>query len=124
MVYGDVISTARQALLRPTTGPTTMTLVRCKIYPRVAGLYHVGLLAELDSQQPSIAVLEHGPHSLHGAPDYEETEWDRVLQLPGVALTPDELLRYQNQLPKWYLLGVRDCRHHIVDILRFAYELE
>lgn len=126
-VYGNVISRARRATAAPHRGDTRITLLRS----RLPGLpiYHVALLAEKaetaeTAEKAEIHVMEHGPVRLRNnvessislLPDYE-----RVLELPSVPFEIHELQALEAVLPKIYLLGVRDCRHHVIDILDALY---
>lgn len=115
-MYGQVIIHAKRAQCVPHRGDTHLTLFRSKLHPGVK-VYHVGLLAE---NEGNVIVLEHGPINAR-LPAAQPLE--RVMQLPGVELSLQELLDYQDTLPKHYLIGVRDCRHHVIDVLNFCYPL-
>lgn len=101
----------RRAQVAAPRGDTKITLLRSRVHPGVPGVYHVALLAERS------VVLEHGPVRTPA----NVNEYDRVIQLPNVDLTLEQLLAYENSLPKKYTLGFRDCRHHVMDLLDYLY---
>lgn len=75
-----------------------------------------------------IYVSEHAPfwstiieERQEGLFDWEE---EISIQLPNIPYGMTEIMTYDSNLPQTYLLGVRDCRHHVRDMLTFCYPIE
>ena len=124
------VETARQ------TGETTsVVLVQQKICVRPGrpgrgpvvcppGMYHVGLLARSDQGATRTRVLEHGPVKY----DASRFELDQItdptifVPLPSVHNTLDDIAAFEASLPTKYIIGIRDCRHHVLDLLNYLYD--
>lgn len=71
----------------------------------------------------TLYVSEHNPSWARSSTESVSTCWkDEIsIRLPNTHRTLDELVDYENKLPNMYMLGVRDCRHHVSDMLCFCY---
>jgi len=79
-------------------------------------LYHVGLvIIEKDLSY----ISEHGPIR------YDPyRSWDHnsvTIELPGVHNTIRDVQEFEAGLPLNYIVGIRDCRHHVLDVLDYLY---
>ena len=85
------------------------------------GAYHVGLLAR--SARGDTRVLEHGPVK-YDAARFETHIIDPTIfvPLPSVRNTLDEIVEFEASLPTKYIIGIRDCRHHVLDLLNYLYD--
>lgn len=109
----------------PPTGTTTqLVFVRQRLVlpvtKHVLPLHHVALIAEDGTRRH---ILEHGPYRAQGNQSTDDLPALGVLYmpLPSVDLTLEEILAYEDTLPRTYIVGVRDCRHHVRDLLKFVY---
>lgn len=73
-----------------------------------------------------IYISEHCPKWDNSREDEHlrsQFEWkeELSLQLPNIPYGMREIVSYDEHLPDHYVLGFRDCRHHVVDMLRFCY---
>jgi len=97
----------------------------CRVYVirkpfRVPRTHHVAVLVvDLHGAQRH-RLFEHS--SGIAIPRYlYKTEADLIVEdLGDTAMTIEAIEAYEKTLPKHYLLGVRDCRHHASDILEFC----
>lgn len=69
-----------------------------------------------------VYVSEHNPswarNSNHGIPHWKD---EISIQLPNVSHDMHGIIEHEQALPRMYVLGVRDCRHHVSDMLSFCY---
>ena len=121
-LYSKVLDKIKTA---QTTGTTTrITLIQQRIcLAKVARvevcpprLYHVGLLAEDNEMR---RIFEHGPVKYDHARDVFED--DIIIPLPSVIQTVQDIEAFEKSLPSKYVIGIRDCRHHVLDLLHFLY---
>lgn len=135
LLYGDVIRRVDSAhrLARPTTAPSThLYLVQQQlvVIDRKLPIYHVALLGE-DAVTGSRRVFEHGPLRVVDSnkdaclrDQRRCTIEDAIVSpLPAVEYTIDEIAEYEKTLPTQYIIGRRDCRHHVRDLLTWCYLL-
>jgi hypothetical protein len=68
-------------------------------------------------------VSEHNPSWARNASVWK-TDWkDEIsIQLPNIPMDMDDIMSHEKTLPSMYMLGVRDCRHHVSDMLHFCYQ--
>lgn len=120
IMYSNILKKAR--LAKSTGTSTCVQLVRQQIcIGRVCPpVYHVALLA----QQPGgvAHVFEHGPvtngeDSVGKTPQFQTI----VVPLPTVWNSIDDILAFEATLPRTYIVGFRDCRHHVLDLLDYLY---
>ena len=80
-------------------------------------VYHVGLLVHTGANR---RIFEHGPVQY----DHRRSLEDGTITvpLPTVWNSIDDIAEFESTLPKQYLIGVRDCRHHVLDLLDYLYE--
>lgn len=106
-IYAHINTTARS------TGTTSkVALIQQRI--NRTPLYHVGLYVE---ERGFAKIFEHGP--VH----YDRfREVDGVIvPLPHIKHSIRALEEFEATLPTEYIPGIRDCRHHVLDILQFIY---
>jgi hypothetical protein len=125
IMYSNIIKKAR--LAKSTGTSTCVQLVRQQIcIGRVCPpVYHVALLA----QQPGgvAHVFEHGPVtsaevSAEGSATSTQPQFQTiVVPLPTVWNSIDDILAFEATLPRTYIVGFRDCRHHVLDLLDYLY---
>ena len=108
---------------RPMGTKTNVTLFQQKLCMASLcppGIYHVGLLgASLEQER----IFEHGPVTLQARPHFVKNDTIFV-PLPSVDRSLDDILEFQESLPKKYVVGIRDCRHHVLDLLEYLYPEE
>jgi len=82
--------------------------------------HHVAVLVVDIHGQQRHRLFEHGsgiaiPRSL-----YRKNADLEIEDLGDTIKTIEDIERYEKTLPKHYVLGARDCRHHARDILAFC----
>lgn len=118
-LYSRVLAKIEKA--RPTGKTTSLALIqqRVCVLPKVCPphIYHVGLVAESSGRKH---IFEHGPieYDPLRALEFEDTVY---VQLPSVINTIDDILTFELTLPTKYIIGMRDCRHHVIDLLDYLY---
>jgi hypothetical protein len=69
-----------------------------------------------------IYISEHNPswarYTSVWRPDWKD---EISIQLPNIHFDMDDIIEHEQTLPNMYMLGVRDCRHHVSDMLHFCY---
>jgi hypothetical protein len=119
----------RQVARRPgdALGGTELFLARKPLAVRVGparldlapyNVHHVLLVAR---SRGRTVRLEHCPAG--DLPWLDTSSRCRVTKLPACPVDLDELLAFEASLPREYVLGMRDCRHHVIDLLTWAYGL-
>lgn len=78
-------------------------------------IYHVGLLVDSGTGRH---IFEHGPIAYDQRRDID---FSLVVPLPTVWNSIGDILDFEDTLPKHYIVGVRDCRHHVLDLLDYLY---
>lgn len=80
-------------------------------------VYHVGLIGITGDDR---RLFEHGPVKY----DASRTMCDRTLliPLPSVWNTLDDISDFEASLSTQYIPGIRDCRHHVLDLLDYLYD--
>lgn len=110
------------SLAKPTGTRTHLKLLQQRIC--IAGgvcpplLYHVALHGESDD---AYRIFEHGPVRYDPYRTYDEFD-TLVLDLPPVRNSLEDISAFEATLPSGYLIGVRDCRHHVLDLLDYLYQ--
>jgi hypothetical protein len=101
---------------RPHSGRTRVYYIRQKlIVPSPVPVYHVALLSARDDIVRA--------HQLCSKLIVPESDGDmHIVALPMVSDTPDDIMAYEATLPNAYMLGIRDCRHHAMDVLNYLYD--
>ena len=105
---------------RPTGTATKVSLLQqrvCLVKVCPPMIYHVGLLA-CESGSERRLIFEHGPVAYDAARDLSDTVF---IPLPPVDNTLEDIAAFERTLPKKYVLGARDCRHHVLDLLDYLY---
>jgi hypothetical protein len=110
-LYGGIYEVVRTS--RPTGNTSRVTLLQQRI--NSTPLYHVGLYVE---ERGFSKIFEHGPIQYDRFRDLDGI----IVPLPHVQHTIRQLEDFEHTLPKEYIVGVRDCRHHVLDLLTFLYE--
>lgn len=66
-------------------------------------------------------IFEHGIRGLR-IPDcmYRKRSHDELVYVGETPMTILDIESFERTLPDHYMLGVRDCRHHALDILGFC----
>ena len=120
---------ARVRAARSTGDVTSLMLLRQRVCVShgvcVPGIHHVGLLAVSENET---RVFEHGPVRSFTNPTAASTLYDAPLYdaplyvpLPSVYNSLADIAAFERTLPRHYVLGVRDCRHHALDLLTYLY---
>lgn len=78
-------------------------------------LYHVGLVLEDETDR---RIFEHGPVQYDPLRSFDDAV---IVPLPSVSHTVEQVQAYQDSMPDTYIPGIRDCRHHVIDLLAFLY---
>jgi hypothetical protein len=118
-LYSKVLHKIERA--RQTGATTHMTLLQqpvCLVRVCPPMIYHVGLIG-VSSTDGERRIFEHGPVKY----DLSREMCDKTLMipLPSVKNTLDEIAAFESLLPDQYLVGIRDCRHHVLDLLDYLY---
>lgn len=118
-MYSKVLQRVQAA--RPTGTTTRVTLVQqrvciAKVCPPM--IYHVGLLAEATDEDAK-RLFEHGPITYD--PFRSLAEDTITVPLPPVKESIHDILAFEQTLSKTYVVGIRDCRHHVLDLLEYLY---
>ena len=73
------------------------------------------------TQECVFYVSEHSPETI----DLFTPAWkdEFSIQLPNIPFELQEIVEFEDTLPSNYVFGMRDCRHHVSDVLRFCYPL-
>ena len=126
-LYGDILRHADHArrTVRVAAPATDLFLVQQQLLVARSKvpLYHVALLGE-DRRSGARRVFEHGPIRTNRCDARECRLSDAVLMpLPPVGVTIDDILAFEDTLPKRYIPGVRDCRHHVRDLMAWCYDI-
>ena len=115
-IYGPIERRLECIKNRPDSGRTRVYFIRQRlIVPSPVPLYHVALLSARDDivrahQLCSKVITPRSDGRMH------------ILALPMVSDTPDDIVAYESTLPNAYMLGIRDCRHHALDVLDYLYD--
>jgi hypothetical protein len=116
-LYSRVLRKIESA--RQTGSTTKITLLQqpvcvARVCPPM--VYHVGLIGITGDDR---RIFEHGPIK------YDQTRpmCDRTLliPLPSVRNTLDDISAFEAMLSPQYIVGIRDCRHHVLDLLDYLY---
>lgn len=113
-IYAHIHTNARQT---GTTSRVTLIQQRIHVWNNTrTPVFHVGLLVE---ERGFSKIFEHGPIKYDR---YRPVEDDSILvPLPPIHQSIRHLEDFEATLPKTYVLGVRDCRHHTLDLLQYVY---
>lgn len=110
-LYGKIYTHISDAAT--TTGTTSrVTLIQQRI--ERTPVYHVGLVVE---ERGYSKIFEHGPVQYDRFRDLDGI----LVPLPSIKHTIREIEDFESTLPREYILGIRDCRHHVLDLLRYVY---
>jgi hypothetical protein len=79
-------------------------------------LFHVGLVI---IEKETWYISEHGPIRYD---PYRSFKHNSVtIELPSVHNTIADVQEFELLLPTKYIMGIRDCRHHVLDVLDYLY---
>jgi len=116
-VYGKVYKKI-QTIPKATGNVSKVLLIqqRIDVFNIQPPLYHVGLVI---MEKDLSYIAEHGPirYDPYRAWDHNSV----TVTLPSVHNTIADVCAFETTLPKQYLVGVRDCRHHVLDLLDYLY---
>lgn len=72
-----------------------------------------------------VYVAEHAPSWATIMEQNSLFDWkdELSIQLPNIPYGFTEIIQHDKDLSPVYLLGIRDCRHHVQDMLHFCYPL-
>ena len=115
-LYGKVYRKVG-SISKPTGNVSRVLLIqqRIDVLRMPAPLYHVGLVV---AQKDEHYIFEHGPIRYDPR---REWEGSLVIPLPGVHNTIRDIQEFEHTLPDKYIVGLRDCRHHVLDLLEYLY---
>lgn len=104
--------------LKSTGTSTHIQLIRQRVClgPVCPPIYHLGLIADNGSEW---YIFEHGPVQYDRLRTLESTT---QIPLPTVWNSIDDIRAFETTLPRQYLVGIRDCRHHVLDLLDYLYD--
>jgi hypothetical protein len=115
--YSRIYNTILKARQTGTTSQVSLIQQQIKILNFKPNIYHVGLVIE-DTETKNKRIFEHGPIAYDPHREFTDAV---VVPLPSVCLTLEDIAEYHQTLPETYIIGVRDCRHHVVDLLTYLY---
>lgn len=113
-LYSNVLKKIERA--RPTGVTTSIKLLQqpvCLVRVCPPMIYHVGLVGTEAGTQK---IFEHGPVRYN-----PHRSLGLLIALPSVWNSLEEIAEFEKTLPPGYLLGYRDCRHHVLDLLEYLY---
>jgi hypothetical protein len=116
-LYSKVL---RKLEVAQSTGTTTrVTLLQqpvclARVCPPM--VYHVGLIGDSGGTR---RIFEHGPVKYDAS--REMCDRTLVIPLPSVNNTLEDIIEFEKTLPARYVIGIRDCRHHVLDLLDYLY---
>ncbi len=88
---------------------------------RLPAIDHVALLFDAPrGARRDVHIADHGPSTGNLINDIWVSRLT-VTGLPPVARTIDEVREFESRLPTEYVPLVRDCRHHVLDVLDWLY---
>lgn len=119
-MYGPYTSIYNTILKTKQTGTVSRVALiqqQIRIFNFQPNFYHVGLVIE-DAQTQKKRIFEHGPIAYDPHREYPDAI---IVPLPSVELSIDDISAYHRSLPETYIIGVRDCRHHVIDLLTYLY---
>ena len=121
-LYSKIYRKVREA--RPTGTKTGVALFQQRVCVVVCppGIYHVGLIVR--DERGGVRherILEHGPVVYDDATFSRRESASVFVPLPDVGDSIEDILEFERRLPKNYVIGVRDCRHHVLDLLEYLY---
>lgn len=101
-------------------GHTRVYLVRQPT--RLPGIDHVALLFDAPrGERREVHVADHGPRTGNLLNDLWVSEL-RITRLPGLRDTSiDDVRAFEAGLTTAYVPFLRDCRHHVMDVLEYCY---
>jgi len=119
-LYSRVLRKIESA--RQTGEKTRVTLVQqpvclARVCPPM--IYHVGLLGVTGNDR---RLFEHGPVKYDGS--REMCDKTVLIPLPSVWNSLDEISEFESMLSSKYIVGIRDCRHHVLDLLGYLYDVK
>lgn len=79
-------------------------------------IYHVAIHAQEDIKHK---IFEHGPVEYDRFRGFDGDTF--VVDLPSVHNSLDDISAFELTLADAYIVGVRDCRHHVLDLLDYLY---
>lgn len=118
--YKEVHSRAVQVIkVNQSKGNTRVRLVYRNI-GYFEDVYHVYLeFSECNSNNfCTTYISEHKPFW----DNQQSINQEEIIQMPNISLEIQDILKLESELPSMYVLGIRDCRHHVVDMLQLCYE--
>lgn len=82
---------------------------------------------KVESQKGSlwaqVYISEHNPSWVKYTSTWKPNWKDEIsIQLPNIPMDMETIIEHEESLPSMYVLGVRDCRHHVSDMLNFCYQ--
>lgn len=118
-LYSKVLRRVQNA--KETGSATRVLLLQqrvCLLQQRVCPplIYHVGVLVANEDGRRHL--LEHGPVKYDPTRSLESCY---AVALPSVHNTVDDIMEFERSLPTEYVIGIRDCRHHVLDVLEYLY---
>lgn len=119
-IYEHIHTNARQ------TGSTSrVTLIQQRIHVWnnthvniPTPVFHVGLFVE---ERGFSKIFEHGPIKYDRYRSVSDDIDSILVPLPPIHQSIRHLEDFEATLPTTYVLGVRDCRHHTLDLLQYVY---
>lgn len=87
----------------------------------IPGIHHVAVLVR-DPKTDAHRVFEHTSNVR--IVKYMFLKPQQLTLMGRTPMTMEDIVAYEETLPKKYILGVRDCRHHASDILRFCLPID
>jgi hypothetical protein len=89
---------------------------RILVASRPTPAVHVGLVIR-DLRTGDQRLFHHGADVLRSL---YTLDTPTLTPMPLTPYTLDEIKAYEATLPRYYVLGIRDCRHHVRDLLRWC----
>lgn len=117
-LYSRVLRKIESA--RQTGSMTKITLLQqpvcvARVCPPM--VYHVGLIGITGNDR---RLFEHGPVKYDGS--REMCDRTLLIPLPSVWNTLDDISEFEATLSPQYLVGIRDCRHHVLELMKYLYD--
>jgi hypothetical protein len=116
-MYKHILTKIRAARPTGTTSRVELLGQRICLGPVCPRVYHVGIrVHERDVHR----IFEHGPIAYDPTREIDPAT-NIIIPLPSVERSIEDIMSFESTLPSTYLVGIRDCRHHVLDLLDYLY---
>lgn len=116
-MYKNILQVAKSARSTGSVSKVQILGQRICLGPVCPRVYHVGLVV---CEADQCTIFEHGPIQSDPSRAIDLTT-SIIVPLPSVKNTLQDVRTFEKTLPTKYIVGIRDCRHHVLDLLEYLY---